>query len=244
MSLLKVFAPRHRRTVMPRLALVAGACAAVQIGPTLVASVSSTGSGGAAAYVVAAGAIAGTITAPADAGRTAERYVTGTGESRNAASVPVVVFIDGAVPAAGPAPASGRTEIAQQDATFQPGLLVVPVGARVGFPNRDPEFHNVFSYSRAKRFDLGRYRQGETKTVVFDRPGYVKVLCEVHKWMRAGVVVVENPYYAVVSEDGRFRIEAVPPGKYRLVIEHFDKRPHTVAAEVKDQETTRIDVRL
>ena len=86
------------------------------------------------------------------------------------------------------------------------------MGATVSFPNGDPLFHNVFSYSRAKRFDLGRYPKGESKTVVFDKPGYVKVLCEVHKWMRAGILVVENPYHAVVQESGRFQFDEVPAG--------------------------------
>ena len=112
----------------------------------------------------------------------------------------------------------------QQGESFRPTLLVVPVGATVTFPNGDPQFHNVFSYSRAKRFDLGRYPRGESKAVTFDKPGYVKVLCEVHKWMRAGVLVVDNPYYAIVPESGRFRFDGVPAGRYRVVVETFDRR--------------------
>jgi hypothetical protein len=118
--------------------------------------------------------------------------------------------------------------LAQRGEAFRPTMVVVPVGARVTFPNGDNLFHNVFSYSRPKRFDLGRYPRGEAKTVVFDKPGYVKVLCEVHKWMRAGVLVVDNPYYAVVETSGRVKLDGVPPGRYTLVLETFDRRAQAI----------------
>lgn len=174
--------------------------------------------------------------------RVVERYAGASGAPREVIAVPVVVFVEGLVPSA-PAPRpSGRLEIVQRDENFSPALLVVPVGAEVRFPNDDPVFHNVFSYSRAARFDLGRYRRGESKTVVFERPGYIKVMCEIHKWMRAGVLVVENPYYAIVPEDGRFRIEGVPPGQYRLVAEDFDRRTRRVNLDVPDEGTARVEI--
>ena len=155
--------------------------------------------------------------------RTTERYQSSSGESRDVQDVPAVVYIAG--PVRGAAPRSpGRLELTQRGEAFRPELVVVPVGATVSFPNGDPLFHNVFSYSRARRFDLGRYPQGEAKTVVFDKPGYVKVLCEVHKWMRAGILVVENPYHAVLQESGRFRFDEVPAGRYRVIVETFDRR--------------------
>ena len=226
-----------------RFAIVIGMCAAVSIGSTRAASIRLPNDSP-PVLQAASGTIEGTITMRSDVVRTSDRYISGSGESRDVATVPVVVFIEGRVPSAGAVQPSGLLEIAQRDETFEPAVLVVPVGARVEFPNRDPLFHNVFSYSRAKRFDLGRYRQGESKAVVFDRPGYVKVLCEVHKWMRVGVVVIENPYYAVVSEQGRFRIDGVPAGRYQMTIEHFDRRPQTVPVEVRANDTSRIDVRL
>jgi plastocyanin len=189
------------------------------------------------------GAIEGEIRVPAAAtARTAERYVSSTGETREIATIPVVVFVQGAVPSAPAARASGRPTVAQANETFRPGILVVPVGAEVAFPNEDPIFHNVFSYSRPKRFDLGRYRQGESKSVVFDRPGYIKVMCEVHKWMRAGIVVVENPYYAIVSDSGQFRIDGVPAGRYRVAVEHFDRRSQVLDVVVPAGGTARIQV--
>ncbi len=174
--------------------------------------------------------------------RTAERYVGSSGEPREAPAIPVVVFLEGPVRATPDPRPSGRLEVVQRNESFAPGLLVVPSGAEVRFPNDDPVFHNVFSYSRAKRFDLGRYRRGESKTVVFDRPGYIKVMCEVHKWMRAAILVVENPYYAIVREDGRFRIDGVPAGRYRMVAEHFDHRAQIMSIDVPDGGTARVEI--
>jgi hypothetical protein len=92
----------------------------------------------------------------------------------------------------------------QRDTTFVPSVVAVRAGGTVDFPNGDPFFHNVFSYSSAQRFDLGRYPQGESKSVTFDEPGIVELFCEVHEFMRGAVVVTENPFHAVVAEDGRF----------------------------------------
>lgn len=175
-----------------------------------------------------AGAIDVDVTLPSHPpARQADRYVSSTGEARSTQDVPAVVYIAGPVAGAPEARPSGL-ELAQRGEAFRPPLLVVPVGARVGFPNGDNLFHNVFSYSRPKRFDLGRYPRGESKTVTFDKPGYVKVLCEVHKWMRAGVLVVDNPYYAVVEASGRVRLDGVPAGRYTLVLETFDRRAQAV----------------
>ena len=172
----------------------------------------------------AVGRLEGTVTRPdRRATRTTERYQSSTGESRDVQDVPAIVYIVGPVPGARSQPLA-RLELAQRGEAFRPELVVVPVGATVSFPNGDPLFHNVFSYSRARRFDLGRYPRGESKTVVFDKPGYVKVLCEVHKWMRAGILVVDNPFHAVVQESGRFQIDDVPAGRYRVAVETFERR--------------------
>jgi plastocyanin len=173
----------------------------------------------------ATGSLQGLVTLPDRRGtRTGDRYQSTTGEARDVQDVPVVVYIAGPVPGSSPARPSGPLDLTQQGEAFRPTLLVVPVGATVRFPNGDPLFHNVFSYSRSKRFDLGRYPKGEAKTVTFDKPGYIKVLCEVHKWMRAGVLVVENPHYAILSDSGRFRFDDVAPGTYRVVAETFERR--------------------
>ena len=188
------------------------------------------------------GAIEGRIAMrPDPPSMTADRYVNDAGEPREIPRIPVIVRIDGTVASAPPARPSGPLEMAQQGEAFSQLMLVVPVGAAVRFPNGDPVFHNVFSYSKPQRFDLGRYRRGESKTVTFNRAGYVKVLCEVHKWMRAAIVVVDNPYYAVVAEDGQYRIDGIPAGRYRVLIEYFDRRSLTADVDVPEGGSARLD---
>ena len=112
------------------------------------------------------------------------------------------------------------------------------------FPNGDPFFHNVFSYSQVQRFDLGRYPLGESKAVTFDQPGIVKVYCEVHDFMRAVVLVLEGSHRAVVEEDGSFAIAGVPPGDYELVTWHADLNEQTMPVTIRAGETARVEVVL
>jgi plastocyanin len=193
----------------------------------------------------AAGIIEGRVTMePRAPRRVAPRYPgAGGGAAHAAGRVPAVAFLVGRV-AGGRAAAGERPRLVQQDTSFRPPLLVVPVGTAVEFPNRDPFFHNVFSYSATKRFDLGRYPRGESRTVVFDRAGVVKVYCEIHQWMRSAVIVVENPYHAQVAEDGRFSIPNVPPGRYRLAVWDFDRGQRTVDVTVPASGSVRVDVRM
>lgn len=106
--------------------------------------------------------------------------------------------------------------MAQKERRFEPSVIAVPVGGTVEFPNHDPFFHNVFSYSKVRKFDLGRYPEGKSAAVTFDEAGVVPVFCEIHYSMRAYVHVVETPYYAVTDEHRRFRIPDVRPGDYTL----------------------------
>lgn len=195
--------------------------------------------GGDAAWF--AGTIEGTVTAPARAARrVANPYAPGSAP-RDVPPVPMVAFLEGAVGGGGPARGAARPRLAQEDTMFQPTLLIVPAGATVDFPNRDPFFHNVFSYSSVKRFDLGRFPRGESRPVTFDRAGAVKVFCEIHRWMRAAVVVVENPYHAEVR-NGRFTLPNVPAGRYRVSVWDFDRGKRTVTVEVPAQGTARAAV--
>ena len=132
----------------------------------------------------------------------------------------------------------------QTDNAFVPSILVVPVGSRVSFPNGDPFFHNVFSYSSAKRFDLGRFPKGQSTQVLFDEAGIVNVYCEVHPFMRAAVVVVENPLHAIVTDDGTFAIDDVPPGDYTLVVWHVDMGVAEQSVTVSASGTVRVSVEL
>jgi plastocyanin len=94
----------------------------------------------------------------------------------------------------------------QQNLTFNPHILPVPVGATVHFPNNDKVDHNIFSLSRTKKFNLGSYKPGESKTVMFDKPGIVELRCDVHAEMAAYIMVLKNPYFAVTDDQGRFEI--------------------------------------
>ena len=94
----------------------------------------------------------------------------------------------------------------QQNLTFNPHILPVPVGASVQFPNNDKVDHNIFSLSRTKKFNLGSYKPGESKTVTFDKPGIVELRCDVHAEMAAYILVLKNPYFAVTDDQGKFEI--------------------------------------
>lgn len=174
--------------------------------------------------------------------RTADRYLGGTAPAHQIQTLPAVVYLVG--PVGGGRSAPGTLSMVQRDTAFVPGAVVTQVGGVVEFPNQDPFFHNVFSYSSAQRFDLGRYPQGESKSVTFDQPGIVSVFCEVHDFMRGAVVVTENPYHAVLGDDGTFRLRGVPAGEHTLAIWHPDHRPLERTVTVPAGGTYRIEVEL
>jgi len=110
----------------------------------------------------------------------------------------------------------------QRGLQFHPRVLPILIGTTVDFPNRDNLFHNVFSYSRTKPFDLGRYPTGESRSVEFGRPGVVRVYCDIHSDMRAVILVLQNPYFTAPDEKGRYSLKDIPPGSYTLVV-WFDR---------------------
>jgi plastocyanin len=130
--------------------------------------------------------------------------------------------------------ASRRYKIDQQQKRFQPHVLVVPVGASVDFPNLDPFFHNVFSLFDGKRFDLGLYEAGTSRSVTFPRAGICYVFCNIHPDMSAVVVVVDTPYWAVSNASGALTLTDVPPGRYRLSLWHERFKPADAAEFPKD----------
>jgi plastocyanin len=135
---------------------------------------------------------------------------------------PVVVFLEAPdVPAGSDLRTAraqpGRARMDQRDETFSPHAVAVNVGSTVDFPNNDRTFHNVFSLSKAKRFDLGRYGRGQSQGVRFDQPGVVRVFCDIHSHMSAFVLVFNHPYHAAVDDNGRYRIDNIPPGTYTVV---------------------------
>jgi plastocyanin len=107
-------------------------------------------------------------------------------------------------------------QLVQRNKSFEPHILVVQVGAPVQFPNKDPFFHNVFSLYDGKRFDLGLYEAGSSKTVHFDRPGVSFLFCNIHPEMSAVVIAVDSPYHGLSDRTGHVNIAGVPNGRYRM----------------------------
>ena len=220
---------------MARLGLLATAALLAALGdatPTVLGAQTATGT------------IEGTVVLepPPPPRRSANRYPGGPTETQRIQPLPAFVHVVGPVQGAGAGPAS--PPMTQRDTTFVPSVVAVRAGGTVHFPNADPFFHNVFSYSSAQRFDLGRYPQGESKSVTFPEPGIVEVFCEVHEFMRGAIVVTENPFHAVVAADGSFRITGVPQGTYTIAIWHPDHRSHEQRVTVVSGAPTRVEVEL
>ena len=115
--------------------------------------------------------------------------------------------------------------LVQRNKSFEPHLLVVPVGSVVAFPNHDPFFHNVFSLFEGKRFDLGLYEAGSTRDVHFDKPGISYIFCNIHAEMSAVVIALATPYYAISNAHGDLALPNVPPGRYELQVFHASVPP-------------------
>ncbi|MBS0632627.1 MAG: hypothetical protein JSS11_11995 [Verrucomicrobia bacterium] len=128
-----------------------------------------------------------------------------------------VVYLEGAFPKSAVQPVA---QMAQKDLTFAPLLLPVQVGTRVEFPNFDDTYHNIFSYSAPKRFDLGRYRADEkpVPSQVFDVAGLITLRCDIHEHMRGLILVLDTPHFVITDAGGRYRLAGLPPGKYTLKV--------------------------
>jgi len=129
----------------------------------------------------------------------------------------------------------------QRDKSFHPALVVIPVGGKVEFPNRDPFFHNVFSLYEGKRFDLGFYESGSTRFVQFDRPGISYIFCNIHAQMSAVVIALSTPYFGVSGPNGEITLADVPAGRYQMQVFHTSAQPedlHTYSREITISENT------
>ena len=145
-----------------------------------------------------------------------------------------VVYLDPAPRAAFDVSDDRRARMDQKNETFIPHVLAIVAGTTVDFPNSDPTYHNVFSLSKTQRFDLGRYAAGRSKAVRFDQPGIVRVFCDIHSHMSAFILVFSHRYFAVTDEDGRYRIDNVPPGSYSVVAWHESLPSETKRVLVTD----------
>jgi plastocyanin len=131
--------------------------------------------------------------------------MTGAGGEATAAALP-----------SSPASSPANSRLVQKNKSFDPHILVVPVGSMVEFPNHDPFFHNVFSLFEGKRFDLGLYEAGTSRMVRFDRLGISYIFCNIHPEMSAVVITMATPLYAISKRDGQLSLAGVPYGRYML----------------------------
>ena len=157
----------------------------------------------------------------------------------------VLVFLQSdAKEAVMPSDSSTVAAMSQLGERFDPHMLPVLRGTRVEFPNYDDVYHNVFSLSRARSFDLGRYPKGATRSVTFDRPGVVQVFCHIHADMSGIVMVLPNAFFTAPDTAGRYVIDNVPAGDYTIVGWHERTRPVSYRARVVAGQTTTIDFKL
>lgn len=166
------------------------------------------------------------------------RYVDQVGKITPPDPPAAVVFLEGQFPTN----SIHRTnEVQQLGAQFRPALLPIEVGTSVAFPNEDDFYHNVFSYSKAKRFDLGRYRKNDRPPVeVFDKPGVVKLYCEIHQHMRGVILVLDTPYFTRTT-NGLYRLQDLPVGKYVLKAWIDEKHVYEKPVELEPGRTLHVD---
>src|SRR4051794_35720948 len=151
-----------------------------------------------------------------------------------------VVYLEGSFPKS----SGGLTkQVAQKELMFVPPLLAIQAGTKIEFPNLDDTYHSIFSYSPAKRFDLGRYRPDERPipSQVFDVPGLVTLRCDIHEHMRGLILVLATPHFATTDENGRFRLSGLPAGHYTLKawVDSRTTREHPV--DLKSGSTVHVD---
>ena len=172
-----------------------------------------------------------------------QRYGTNVEAALTPSNPPAaVVYLEGTFPTNAKPKSRDVAQMGQKNMLFAPDLIAVRTGGAVEFPNLDDTYHNVFSYSKAKRFDLGRYRKDEKPgTVVFDKPGVVTVHCEIHDRMRGTVLVLETPYFQKTDSTGHYRLDHLPTGHFTVKawINEADVREH--AADLKSGARLQLD---
>jgi len=155
-----------------------------------------------------------------------------------------VVYLETAPRGAFETAESGHAVMDQHNETFVPHVLAIMTGTSVDFPNTDKFYHNVFSLSKVAKFDLGRYAAGRSRTVRFDRPGIVRVFCDIHSHMNAFILVFSHPFFAMTDTDGRYRIENIPPGTYNVIAWNEGTSSEPKPVTVPDGGITELDFTL
>ena len=168
------------------------------------------------------------------------RYAGQVGEAATPDAPIAVVYLEGEFPKI--ATNAATNEVLQLGMQFHPALLPIQVGTAVSFPNEDDFYHNVFSYSKTKRFDLGRYRKNDRPPVeVFDKPGVVKLYCEIHQHMRGTILVLDTPYFTRTDTNGVYKLADVPAGHYQLKAWIDEKRIYQKPVDIKAGEPLHVD---
>ena len=152
-----------------------------------------------------------------------------------------IVYLEGDF---GPAhrSAAPAADVTQRGYQFAPGLVAVRRGSVVRFPNLDEEYHSVFSYSKTRRFDLGRYQRDETPpTLKFEQAGVVRLFCEIHEHMRGTILVLDTPYFTRTDTEGRYRLDGLPPGRFTVKAWLDEDTVRVQTVELRDGPPARAD---
>jgi plastocyanin len=151
-----------------------------------------------------------------------------------------VVYLEGAFDSNAPIP---KRQVAQKDLAFLPALLAIQTGSAVEFPNQDDTYHNIFSYSPTKRFDLGRYRSDERPipSVTFDKPGLITLRCDIHEHMRGLILVVDSSHFTITERNGHFRLTNLPSGRFTLKAWIDSRTTRAQSVEVTNGSVLHVD---
>jgi plastocyanin len=232
-----------RRLVLASVTLLC-AMALVRAAPQTASAPATPAPG--AAQAGTGGGIRGHVDVPDDRALLPRPSITDVSgpRARMASRRHVVVYLDAVPRGAFDELPPARARMDQRGEQFVPHILAITTGTTVDFPNHDTTFHNVFSLSRVRTFDLGRFPPGRTGSVRFSRPGIVPVFCDIHSHMSAYILVFSHPFFAVTDDDGDYAIDGIPAGSYTLDVwsELGTAAPRRVT--VTDGGTASVDFRV
>jgi len=153
-----------------------------------------------------------------------------------------VIYVESPAGDAAHAAATPHPKLAQKGQAFEPRVVVVAAGGTVDFPNLDPIYHNVFSVSPPRRFDLGKYPRGQSRSITFPKTGQVNVFCDIHSNMAAFILVVPNTHWVRPGADGSYELAGLAPGHYKLRAWHPDFAAQDLEVDVPAAGDVALDV--